>query len=267
MYSKFKIDQNSFQGLGISNLDKVTGNSVTTNYKRIVDSVLNEKFEDQKYINGSKIQAEWFPQVKCDIFLSHSHKDLEKAKQFAGWLKNKFNLEVFIDYNIWGNINDLLKRIDDTYCYDKIKKTYSYEKRNFTTSHVHMMLINALTDMMDRSECLMFFETPNSIDLKKMTHSQESLTESPWIYNELFLSKVLQIEQRRSKDELIKSQESVRMYAGLNENFNPRYNVDISHLINLSNQDLKKWLFHYQSTLSTNKPHSLDVLYSLKNIK
>ncbi|WP_299059558.1 hypothetical protein [uncultured Polaribacter sp.] len=266
MYSKFIINKDSFLGLAMNDIDKSSGNSLTTKYKNIVDSVLKEKFENNKYIDGSKIQSEWFPQVKCDIFLSHSHKDVKKAKQFAGWLKNKFGLEVFIDYNIWGNINDLLQNIDDTYCYDKLKGTYSYKKRNFTTSHVHMMLINALADMMDRTECLMFFETPNSIDLKKMTHSTESLTESPWIYNELFLSKILQNIQRRKKNELVKSQESVRLYADLNENFNPKYNVDISHLIDLSNDDLKNWLFHYKDNKHQNKPHSLDVLYNLKNI-
>lgn len=266
MYSKFKISKDSFTGINLKIPDQIAGNNLSTKYKIIVAEVLNEKFESKKHIDGSKIQSEWFPQVECDIFLSHSHRDVKKAKQFAGWLKNKFGLEVFIDYNIWGNINDLLKDIDNEYCYDKLKKTYSYEKRNFTTSHVHMMLINALADMMDRTECLMFFETPNSIDLKKMTHSKEAVTESPWIYNELFLSKILQNVQRRKKEELIKSQESVRLYADLNENFNPKYNVDISHLIVLSNDDLKNWLLHFQDNKHQNKPHPLDVLYNLKNI-
>lgn len=268
MYSKFKVDQSTFLGLRLNELDKITGNTLTSGFKKTVNEILREKFQDNKYIDGSKIQEDWFPQVKCDVFLSHSHKDLEKAKQFAGWLKNKFDLEVFIDYNIWGSITDLLRSIDDVYCYNKESNTYSYEKRNFTTSHVHMMLINALTDMMDRTECLMFFETPNSIDLKKMTHSSSSLTESPWIYNELFLSKVLQSVQRRSAYKLKKSQDSVRMYAQMNESFNPRYNVDTSHLIDLSNEDLRKWLQHYRASQSDYEViHSLDVLYSLKNIK
>ncbi|WP_296317873.1 hypothetical protein [Winogradskyella sp. UBA3174] len=264
MYSKFKINKSSLENISFNIYDKTMGDSISTKYKKEVDLVLKDKFEDNKHINGSKIQEEWFPKVKSDIFLSHSHKDIDKAKQFAGWAKNKFNLDVFIDYNIWGNINNLLKKIDNAYCYDKIKKTYSYEKRNFTTSHVHMMLINALSDMIDRTECLMFFETPNSIDLKKMTHTET--TESPWIYNELFLSKIIQKKQRRQQTNLIKAQESVRMYSHLNESFNPSYETDTSHLINLSKEDLQNWLSIYEG-VNKKESHSLDVLYKIKNIK
>lgn len=264
MYSKFKVNQDSFLNIGFNDFDKTSGSSLSTKYKKIVGDTLKEKFRDNKYIDGSKLQEEWFPKVECDVFLSHSHKDLEKAKQFAGWLKNKFNLEVFIDYNIWGSIYDLLRNIDDTYCYDKIKKTYSYEKRNLTTSHVHMMLLNALADMMDRTECLIFFETPNSINLKEMTHSPKSLTESPWIYNELFLSKIIQIKQRRANQELLESRASIKMFSDLNEDFKPKYTVDLSHLIDLSSDDLKLWFELYKKPEI--KAHSLDILYSLKNI-
>lgn len=27
--------------------------------------------------------------AKADVFISHSHKDIEKVKAFAGWLKEK----------------------------------------------------------------------------------------------------------------------------------------------------------------------------------
>lgn len=265
MYSRFKINDNSLANFGFSFSDKTKGNLITSNYKKVVDEVLKEKFKDYKYIDGSKIQEEWFPQVKCDVFLSHSHKDIDKAKKFAGWMKNKFNLDVFIDYNIWGNINDLLKKIDNAYCYDKTKKTYSYDKRNLTTSHVHMMLINALSDMIDRTECLVFFESPNSINLKKITHEASTTTESPWIYNELFLSKIIKIEQRRKSNNLIKAEESIRMYSHLNEDFKPTYTTDTSHLIDLSSKDLKNWQEIY-TNINHKESHPLDLLYKIKNI-
>lgn len=51
-------------------------------------------------------------------------------------------------------------------------KTYDYNLRNYTTSHVHMMLATALTEMIDNTECIMFYNTPNSVlladDLQKI---------------------------------------------------------------------------------------------------
>lgn len=258
MFSKFKINQNSFQNITISSIDKITGNKITSDYKKQIKESLSIKFKNDEIIDGSATQNEWFPQIECDIFLSHSHKDLDKAKNFAGWIKNKFKLNVFIDSNIWGNVNELLRKIDNEYCYDKIKKTYSYEKRNITTSHAHMMLINAISEMMDKTECLMFFETLNSISIKKAIHE----TESPWIYSELFLSKIL---RQANKGVLIrgKNKKSLSMI----EAKKPKiyYSVDTSHLIELSNIDLKAW-YQLSSKSENLDTHPLDLLYLQKNL-
>lgn len=55
------------------------------------------------------MQSYWFPKINADIFLSHSHKDEKLIIAFAGWLKDTFNLDVFIDSCIWGYSNDLQK--------------------------------------------------------------------------------------------------------------------------------------------------------------
>lgn len=264
MFSKFKIEKSTIQSLKLTYSDEVKGKSITTNYKKNVTETLKEKFKDYKIINGTEIQEDWFPQIDCDIFLSHSHKDIDKAQKFAGWMKNNFGLNVFIDYNIWGNINNLLKQIDDYYCYNKSTKTYSYQKRNITTSHVHMMLINAISDMMNRTECLIFFESQNSINLKELT--KESTTESPWIYNELFLSKILKKEQKRKDSNLRKAEESVKMFSDLNESFKPSYKTDTTHLVDLFKEDLENWLNIYQN-IDNKKSHPLDILYKLKKIQ
>ena len=65
------------------------------------------------------MQANWFPQIKADIFISHSHKDEDLALALAGWLKVSFGLTAFIDSCVWGYANDLLKMIDYKYCYQK----------------------------------------------------------------------------------------------------------------------------------------------------
>ena len=55
---------------------------------------------------------------------------------------------------------------------------YDYNKRNYSTSHVHMMLSTALTMMMDEAECVIFLNTPNALSTKDIVHK----TESPWIF-------------------------------------------------------------------------------------
>lgn len=259
MYCKFKIKKSSFDNINFSINDKTKGKNIAKKFKNDVKERIDIKFKDGKIIDGTATKEEWFPQIKCDIFLSHSHRDINKAYELSGWLKTNFDIDVFIDSNIWGNINDLLKTIDNEYCYNKKSNTYSYEKRNITTSHVHMMLINALAEMIDNTECLMFFETPNSIKLKKMLHEVE--TASPWIYSELVLSKIIRNKNIiRHKNAIKKS----KRYFSLKENkLNVSYKVDISHLLELSNEDLVDWQRMYK-ILSIHDQHPLDVLYQLK---
>ncbi|MBV7268953.1 hypothetical protein [Winogradskyella luteola] len=245
----------------MSSIDKLTGKNLFNNYKSKINENLRVKFKKDEIIDGSATQKEWFPQIECDIFLSHSHKDIEKAKHFAGWVKNKLDLKVFIDSIIWGNVNELLKEIDNEYCYDKKKKTYSYEKRNITTSHAHMMLINAISEMMHKTECLMFFETLNSISIKKAIHE----TESPWIYSELFLSKILKQNNNITRKKTMLFSEQIRKSYDLNENFKITYETDTSHLIELSSMDLKNWN-NLSNNVENKNSHPLDILYIMKNI-
>lgn len=107
-------------------------------------------------LDGTKLQENWFPQVDADIFISHSHKDEKRAIALAGWIQEIFGLKVFIDSCIWEYSENLLRLIDNHYCLNSDKKSYSYEKRNQSTSHVHMMLSSALTMMIDKAECLFF---------------------------------------------------------------------------------------------------------------
>ena len=265
MYSKFKINNNSFDFITFNDLDKTTGKNVARKFKKKVNDRLNIKFKDGEIIDGIATKEEWFPQIDCDIFLSHSHKDLDQAYKLSGWLKNKFDLDVFIDSNIWGNINDLLKSIDNEYCYSKKTNTYSYEKRNITTSHVHMMLINSLAEMMNKTESLMFFETPNSIKLKQMLHKVE--TASPWIYSELVLSSLIKKEEPKRVLDVLRAEK--RLFAlneskSLDKKIEITYTTDTSHLINLSNRDLIDWKIFCQNA---NNFHPLDALYAIKNLK
>ena len=65
------------------------------------------------------------------------------------------------------------------------------------TSHVHMMLDTALTEMIDNTECIMFYNTPNSVlladDLQKIKNEKKKVTLSPWIYHELAMTSLVRI--------------------------------------------------------------------------
>ncbi|HTF28713.1 MAG TPA: hypothetical protein VK625_07705, partial [Flavitalea sp.] len=100
-------------------------------------------------------------------FISHSHSDKEKAIALSGYLFHEFDLRSFVDSCVWGYANDLLKLINDKYCKSLDGKLYDYNKTVFSSSHVHMMLSSAISSMMDRTECLFFYNSPKSISAYK----------------------------------------------------------------------------------------------------
>lgn len=260
MYSRFKIDKSVFNNFSFDKWDKSKGKSIANNYSSEIENELRFRINDENIIDGSATQNEWFPSITADIFLSHSHKDIDRANEIAGWFKNNFGLDVFIDSNIWGNSNKLLKEIDKKYCYQTSTNTYDYDKRNFSTSHVHMMLSNALANMIDKTECLMFLETSNSLIVKDTIRQ----TESPWIYNELFLSSIIRIDKNLTRKKTKIFSATLRKADSLNESLKIRYDVNLDHLIDLKNRDLIDWKIEYETTKLNSATHPLDILYNKK---
>ncbi len=204
------------------------------NDRQIVIDTINSFKLSNNNIDGSKLQANWFPIVKADAFISHSHKDKnEIALTFAGFLAEKFGIKAFIDSCIWGYADDLLKLIDNTYCKSEVNRnTYDYKKRNYSTSHIHMMLSTALTKMIDETECLFFLNTPNSI-----TPNEEiDKTLSPWIYCEIEMSKLI---RHRDKSEY----REIKTFSKLFEStqLSVECDVDLSHLTKIDNHSITQW--------------------------
>ena len=226
----------------------------------IHNQIENFMIEQNGHLDGNKIQEEWFPAQKADIFLSHSHLDFNKTLYLAGWLEETFGLNVFIDSCVWGYANDLLKLIDDKYCkslYDNsMYMYYDYQKRNFSTSHVHLMLSTALRSMIDRSECIIFFNTPNSITTYNNVIN-ENATSSPWIYDELIMTKLI----RKTKPNRMISKAILDSTGDYQESkhLDIDYFVDITHLIPLTSNNLNDWgIYNKEKNF-----HPLDRLYSL----
>lgn len=230
-----------------------------------IEETINSFVRNDGSLDGSMMQADWFPQIKADIFISHSHKDKGLALALAGWLKKTFGLTAFIDSCVWGYANKLLKMIDNEYCYQKETNAYNYQKRNYSTSHVHMMLSVALTQMIDNTECLFFLNTPNSIT----PDPNSNQTESPWIYSEIAATRL--IRKRFREEYRLK-----RMVESFSEGGSPtlriRHDIPVDHLTDIDNRVLSNWKNKWQEVYTNhNFPqysedlsvHALDKLYEL----
>lgn len=230
------------------------GNEQFEKNKDIVNSTLKDLLLTKGNINGTKMQDDWFPQVDANIFISHSRNDQPSAIILAGFLKSAFGLKVFIDSCIWGYSNNLLKLIDNKFCLQP-SGYYDYNKRNQSTTHVHIMLSTALNMMIDKTECIFFLNTPNSIK----TSGVISSTESPWIYSEITMSNLI-----RKKKLTTYRKEGTRVFSkgGLAGPVmeSIEYKLDLNHLTEIDKNDLRKWHKEYQKNQVT---YPLDILYRL----
>lgn len=202
--------------------------------KKKVQQPLIEFIQNGK-IDGSQLQEDWFPQIDAQVFISHASADNKSALALAEYLFYHFGISSFIDSCVWGYADNLLKEIDDVHCWlDKDKTVYSYQKRNGSTSHVHMMLATALSQMMDRAECVIFVESPESITTKESVDK----VWSPWIYHELSMMNIIRRKELWEYRETIKE-------ATINLSKSDRllisYNVDIKHMVEIEASDLREW--------------------------
>jgi hypothetical protein len=222
-----------------------------------INETLTSFLYPDKGIDGTKLEQNWFPKFETDVFISHSHKDESLAIALSGWLIEEHNISSFIDSCLWGYSEKLLRNINNNYSWlDKIKRVYSYKEANFAASHIHMMLSNALAMMIDKSECFILLNTPQSIK------SYESIdkTESPWIYSEIVLSKLLRDkEPERMERKLFESEKYFSSGLGKPQ-LRIDYNLDINHLRKIDHDFLiKKW----GSKSYEDKFDALDNLYKL----
>ena len=209
---------------------------------------------DADVINADDVMADWFKQVDANVFISHSHDDKDVALGLAGFLKHHLGLRPFIDSLIWEDSNTLLRAIDEKYCKADDKIHFDYDKRNYSTSHVRMMLASSLTEAIDRSECILFLNTPASIKVSDAEKKAAQKTASPWIYHELNTSRLIRPRPIARPAVSLKAHRTATM-----ESASFEYSAPVAHLTPLDNDDLLEWA---KIVLET-KLNPLGALYAL----
>lgn len=282
MYSKFNLTIDDYFYNKELNKHLDSGKRIYENHEILARKNLKEFIYDNGHIDGSAIKSNWFQIEDVDIFISHSHQDISKVKAFAGWLYDKFKLTAFIDSCVWGYCDKLLKQIDDKHCKKSDGKTYNYNLRNYTTSHVHMMLSTALAEMIDNTECIMFYNTPNSVclenDLKNIEKYEKKITFSPWIYHELAMTSLIKRSELKRNMVLIEKAIEHREFSE-KEEIMIEHDVDefLNQMISINSEILSSWERSY--AMITHKLDSamipningykniypLDILYQMIN--
>lgn len=225
--------------------------------QHIIHDDLSKFIRPDGVIDAKKMMADWFPSTDAQIFISHSHADEELAIAFSQWLKDNFGVTCFIDSLVWGYADKLLRQIDNEFTM-KEDGCYDYSLRNRTTAFVHNLLASSLSSMIDKCECLMFLNTPNSI----IPDPNQNETSSPWIFHELHQSKIIR-EKPLRRTKVFSAGGSIVAEA---RQFKTALPVSTDHLTHLSERNLIDWA-RVTKIHNPGRDYSmsLDILYALSS--
>ena len=238
-------------------------NTDNSNLNEELDEHIINKFKERGALNGDKIIKEWFPEIKCDIFISHSHSDKDLAEAFSGWLKINFGIKAFIDSNVWNYIDSLLEMLNSEYS-NKRKNglngwLYDHSKCNIASQHANIMLLMALQKMIDNVEAVFFLNTDNSVNV--IDNHGFSSTYSPWIYAELLCADLIRkknLEKYRSEHFLEHYDYNARSESRNELKIN--YNITTDHLYKLNENNMNEWCDKFKTK---NNVLPMDLLYKL----
>lgn len=268
MYRAFKIEANyklnkllnqqSDDNSKFEKLYSIVKKQTKPNLEPKLLKMINYSSLTMKSLDADSIWNEWFPRIEVDVFISHSSKDTRLAKSLARWLNTQHQLTSFIDSEIWGHSDELLKEVDNIYCLNRNKTKYLYKNRNGSTAHVHMMLSYALTRMIERTECFIFSQSHNSATVEESVNG----TYSPWVFHELATVDTIEPKKPMRLMNKITNQRSVAITESLHLKI--KYPLLGKRLRKINPEDLLNWA---RIKSNREKSNSLDILYQMLSIE
>ena len=234
-----------------------TNSKIMSATKRLQTYILESETIDASFIATNIFEIKQF-----DVFLSHSYQDVDSARKLANYLQMNMGLNVFVDSNVWGNYENILKAIDKKYCLDEDLNTYRYHDRNKSTAHLHMILMTSLMKMINECEAFFFLHSAKSINHfdslgQNMASSQK--TYSPWIHSELQFSAMVQRNSPHRWDETVMKSVSLEEHHHV---IPVLHDAPTDHLTELTDEHFHLWQNRRRLSVST---HGLDHLYDIIN--
>ncbi len=178
----FKVDLDSRENQSILKSSTRCSNNqahqINEATKKIYELIKNAKHSnDGIVLNHNKIKEVFFspfkPQLKnAQVFLSHSHADINKALEVKNYLENQIKCKVFIDSLFWDYKDDVLNKLAK---YDDISRI----EDAFT-----LILRESLEYMIKKCPYFVFLQSKNSVSNQGLSRNQDLLkiTHSAWIY-------------------------------------------------------------------------------------
>lgn len=220
MFAKYKIHINEVREMNHLSLPQYIQSSIE---KDRINLLLEN---EEGIIDGEKLKTEYFPtklKSKYNVFISHSHRDIEEIERFAKTLEDKYGVHCFVDSMIWKNIADLQYSIDNNYSRGK-NGNLDYRLVRQSTAHIHSLLSIALFEMIDQCECCIFVQSDNSLQID----FNDTTTLSPWIYEEIYyMNHTKRILPNRISP-------STRLFSVLNESRRTETFIKMTHMVDLS---------------------------------
>ncbi len=143
--------------------------------EKIHELIKNARYSnDNIVLKRNEIKEAFFspfkPQLKnAQVFLSHSHADINKALEVKNYLENQIKRKVFVDSLFWDYKDDVLNKLAK---YDDISRI----EDAFT-----LILRESLEDMIKKCPYFVFLQSKNSVSNQGLSR----ITYSAWIYEEL----------------------------------------------------------------------------------
>ncbi|MGL2403655.1 TIR domain protein [Helicobacter pylori] len=167
-------NSNDFSMLPVFELDRIAQKirNILKKHGSRKDIILNHRELQEAFFSPFK------PQLKnAQVFLSHSHADINKALEVKDYLEEYLDAEcVFIDSLFWDYKDDALNKLAE---YDDISRIEDV----FT-----LILRESLECMIKKCPYFVFLQSKNSVSLNQ---NLLKITYSAWIYEELKIANTL----------------------------------------------------------------------------